>query len=81
MFGNIPLESSDRAPMCVRLRESMDDMQQPRQVKASSQGWVVDVLLSRKGGALHCTTKKGETIHCTAKSFGRPKLRQPGELI
>ena len=29
-----------------------------KKVVASSQGWVVDVLLNRKGGALHCTTKR-----------------------
>ena len=26
-------------------------------VEASSQGWVVDVPLNRKGGGLHCTSK------------------------
>ena len=40
-------------------------------VEASSQGWVVDVLLHRKGGALHCTTKSlGE--------LGRLVLGRPG---
>ena len=39
-----------------------------RGMEASSQGWVVDVLLNRKGGALHCTTRR----------LGGPLIGSPG---
>ena len=44
-----------------------------RGVEASSRGWVVDVLLNRKGRALHCTTKTK-----MGESLGGPLLGSPG---